>query len=58
MRQVLIADHIPARSRPLEGRLTGIPHVPLLLYGVLCLSGGIGMYVVGILLVFPRYCWV
>jgi hypothetical protein len=55
MSQVSILDYDPARSRPLPGRPTGIRRVPLLLYGILSFCIGIGMYGIGIMMVFPRY---
>jgi hypothetical protein len=43
------------RSGPFERHLTTIRRIPLLLYGILAFCFGIGMYLVGILMVFPRY---
>ncbi|WP_293882361.1 glycosyltransferase family 2 protein [Sphingomonas sp.] len=58
-------DFIPADAAPLDpGRRDAIVrelavparrHVPFLLYGMLIFCCGIGMYLVGVLLVFPRY---
>lgn len=46
-------------EQELSGSLTSpsaaARHIPLLLYGVLLFCGGIGMYLLGVLLVIPRY---
>jgi hypothetical protein len=53
MSQTSVVD-VAARTGPLPGRLTGIRRVPLLLYGILLFCVGIGMYMLGVLMVFPR----
>lgn len=54
MRQISIIDQAVTLTGPLPGRLTGIRRVPLLLYGILLFCVGIGMYMIGVLMVFPR----
>lgn len=44
-----------APSRAARDILARVRRCPLLLYGVLCICAGLGMYVFGILMVFPRW---
>jgi GT2 family glycosyltransferase len=53
MSETSVVD-VTARTGPLPARLTGIRRVPLLLYGILLFCVGIGMYMLGVVMVFPR----
>jgi hypothetical protein len=55
MSQVSVIDNALTRSKPLPGQLTGIRRVPLLLYGILLFCVGVGMYMIGVLMILPRF---
>jgi hypothetical protein len=55
MSQISVVDHAVTRTRSFPGQLTGIRRVPLLLYGILLFCVGIGMYMIGVLMILPRF---
>jgi hypothetical protein len=55
MSQVSVIDNALTRTKPLPGQLTGIRRVPLLLYGILLFCVGVGMYMIGVLMILPRF---
>src|ERR1022692_3600246 len=55
MSQISVIDHALTRTKPLSGQLTGIRRVPLLLYGILLFCVGVGMYMIGVLMILPRF---
>lgn len=50
-----VAPPLRSTSHPAPVWAAALLRVPFLLYGVLCVGLGIGLYLFGVLLVFPRY---
>src|SRR5271165_1989177 len=55
MSQISVIDQALTPTNPLSGQLTGIRRLPLLLYGILLFCVGIGMYMIGVLMIVPRF---
>lgn len=55
MTQTSFDNHTFALGRIATAVLAWVRRVPLLLYGILCVCGGLGMYLLGVATVVPRY---
>lgn len=55
MTQTSTIDPVTTPTRAVRDILARTRRFPLLLYGILCVCAGLGMYLLGVLMVFPRY---